>query len=206
MRHTVGILFSVMAGLLTASIFAAEEAQPPQGQIGRAERAGQDELFRQQANLAAAEAARIGRGFRVAPVRLDLRGKDPLLVGLGSYLVNTAGGCNDCHTNPPFAPGGDPFAGEPKQVNTTNYLAGGVAFGPFTSRNLTPDATNGLPAGLTYDQFRETIRTGRDLKQLHPEIPLLQVMPWPVYQTMTERDLRAIYEYLRAIPHAEPGS
>ena len=25
-------------------------------------------------------------------------------------------------------------------------------------------------------------------------------MPWPVYQAMTDRDLRAIYEYLLAIP------
>jgi hypothetical protein len=25
-------------------------------------------------------------------------------------------------------------------------------------------------------------------------------MPWPVYQSMTEHELRAIYEYLRAIP------
>jgi hypothetical protein len=30
------------------------------------------------------------------------------------------------------------------------------------------------------------------------------VMPWPVYQSMTDHDLRAIYEYLKAIPHAEP--
>jgi hypothetical protein len=28
----------------------------------------------------------------------------------------------------------------------------------------------------------------------------LQVMPWPVYGKMSDRDLRAIYEYLRAIP------
>jgi hypothetical protein len=34
---------------------------------------------------------------------------------------------------------------------------------------------------------------------------LLQVMPWPVLHHMSERDLRSIYEYLRAIPHAEAG-
>ena len=33
---------------------------------------------------------------------------------------------------------------------------------------------------------------------------LLQVMPWPVTSDMTDRDLRAIYEYLRSIPHASP--
>jgi hypothetical protein len=29
---------------------------------------------------------------------------------------------------------------------------------------------------------------------------LLQVMPWPDFQDMTEHDMRAIYEYLSAIP------
>lgn len=29
---------------------------------------------------------------------------------------------------------------------------------------------------------------------------LLQIMPWPIYHHMTDHDLRAIYEYLRAIP------
>jgi hypothetical protein len=30
-------------------------------------------------------------------------------------------------------------------------------------------------------------------------------MPWPFYAKMTDIDLRAIYEYLRAIPSAEPA-
>jgi hypothetical protein len=29
-------------------------------------------------------------------------------------------------------------------------------------------------------------------------------MPWPTYQKMTEHDLKAIYEYLKAIP-CNPG-
>jgi hypothetical protein len=29
---------------------------------------------------------------------------------------------------------------------------------------------------------------------------LLQVMPWPTFQNMTDHDLRAIYEYLSSIP------
>jgi len=28
----------------------------------------------------------------------------------------------------------------------------------------------------------------------------LQIMPWPAYQSLTDHDLRAIYEYLSAIP------
>ena len=94
--------------------------------------------------------------------------------------------------------------GQPKVVNAAHYLAGGQHFGPFVSRNLTPE--NGLPAGLTYAQFQQVMRTGIDLDHLHPQFgPLLQVMPWPTYQTMTDHDLQAIYEYLSTIPSATPG-
>jgi hypothetical protein len=146
------------------------------------------------------DAERIIRGFQIAPVHLNLRGRDRAAVGLGSYIVNAQGGCNDCHTNPPFAPGGDPYKGEPKKFNADRYLAGGTAFGPFISRNITPDAAHGLPAGLTFAEFKTVMRTGHD-----PDEPgeLLQVMPWPVYQSMTNGDLWAIYEYLRAIPHID---
>ena len=196
------VMALAMSGVLTTAMFATQS--PPDETA--AERPVAAELQRRQPGLSATEASRVARGFRIAPVRLDLRGKDPRLVGLGSYLVNT-GGCNDCHTSPSFAPGGDPFKGEPKRVNAEHYLAGGTAFGPFTSRNLTPDPQSGLPAGLTFLQFVQVMRTGTDVKQLHPEIsPRLQVMPWPVYQELTDFDLRAIYEFLRAIPHAEPGT
>jgi hypothetical protein len=145
------------------------------------------------------EESRIVRGFQIAPVPLNLKGHDRALVGLGSYIVNAQGGCNDCHTNPPYAPGGDPYQGQPKKINAANYLAGGQQFGPFTSDNITPDA-NGLPAGLTFAEFRTLLRTGHA-----PDEPdqILQVMPWPVYGDMTDRDLKAIYEYLSTIPHAE---
>jgi hypothetical protein len=145
--------------------------------------------------------SRIQKGFVIAPVLLDLEGKNRALVGLGSYIVNAQGGCNDCHTNPPYAAGGNPFEGQPKMINTVNYLAGGTPFGPgLFSANITPDE-NGLPAGLTREEFIELIRTGFD----EDEGEILQVMPWPVFQGMTDRDLSAIYEYLSSIPHAEPA-
>jgi hypothetical protein len=43
---------------------------------------------------------RIAQGFRLSPVPLNMKGRNPDLVGLGSYLVNAVGGCNDCHTCP----------------------------------------------------------------------------------------------------------
>jgi hypothetical protein len=146
-------------------------------------------------------ASTIQRGFDINPVPLDLKGKNRGLVGLGSYLVNT-GGCNDCHTNPSYLPGGDPFAGEPEQINVPCYLSGGNDFGIVRSRNLTPDA-QGLPSGLTLDEFIHIMRTGEDTTS--PGVPpfdngLLQVMPWPVFGKKTTRDLTAVYEYLKAIP------
>ena len=147
--------------------------------------------------------SRIQQGFDIAPVPLNLRGKNRALVGLGSYIVNAQGACNDCHTAPSHVVGGDPFKGEPEQINTAHYLAGGRSFGPeIVSPNLTPDA-EGNPGGLTREEFIQTIRTGRA-----PDNPdhILQVMPWFVYGKMTDRDLRAVYEYLRAIPPAEPGA
>jgi hypothetical protein len=145
--------------------------------------------------------SRIDRGFELAPVHLNLRHKNRALVGLGSYIVNAQGACNDCHTCPSFTPDHDPYTGGDGVPNAANYLAGGTAFGPFISRNITPD-DSGKPAGLTRDEFIRLMRTGHD-----PENPgaLLQVMPWPVYGRMLRGDLAAVYEYLSAIPHAEPG-
>jgi len=144
--------------------------------------------------------ARVRIGYEIAPVALDLRGKNRALVGLGSYIVNAVGGCNDCHTHPSFSPGHDPYMGEPEAINAEQYLTGGRVFGPFVSANLTPDE-NGHPAGLTFWEFKHVIRTGLDPDgPRDPLPPLLQVMPWPVYAKMSDQDLRAIYEYLRAIP------
>ena len=147
----------------------------------------------------AEDQSRIKQGYAINPVKLDLKGKNRALVGLGSYLVNT-GGCNDCHTNPSFAPGGNPYLGQPEQINTDGFLAGGQHFGPFVSANLTPDAL-GRPAGLTLDQFIATLRTGHN--PLDPSGTILQVMPWPAFGKKVDQDLKAIYEYLRAIPSIE---
>ncbi len=145
-----------------------------------------------------ADRNRIRVGRAIAPVPLDLAGasrekRERAL--LGSYLANVLGGCSDCHTAPPYAPGGDPFLGEPEQINTDGYLCGGQQFGPdLFSPDISPDA-NGLPAGLTLRQFIRLMRTGREANG-----DLLQVMPWPPFGKMTHGDLAAIYTYLTVIP------
>jgi hypothetical protein len=192
------------------------------------------------------DASRIRIGFKIAPVPLNLRGKNPAKVGLGSYLVNAVGDCNGCHTagGPPnfnYAAGGNPYFNQPKVVDPTVYLSGGMNFGPvgtptgpngyagpaMITRNLTPDK-NGLPeGGHTLAEFKQIMRKGTDLDHIHPTctaeqiaeinaggtpvcIPaspgntvdgdLLQVMPWPTFSNMNDRDIEAIYEYLSAIP------
>jgi hypothetical protein len=174
--------------------------------------------------------AKIRTGFEVAPVPLNLHGKRRELVGLGSYLVNVVADCNGCHTANPateYAEGGNPyFKGSPPQVvNQRTYLGGGRDFGPLVagltpnivSRNLTPDKTGRPAGGRTFEEFSYILRTGADLDHLHPNcsssittacfpafLPfngdLLQIMPWPAYQNMSVHELRAIYEYLAAIP------
>jgi len=156
--------------------------------------------------------SRIRQGFQISPVPLNFRRDRREQVGLGSYLVNAVGGCNDCHTCPSFAPGHNPYGppfgppgGGDGKINSRNYLAGGTVFNPpgVTSANLTPDRVSHLPEqGHTFAEFKHLIRTGHDPDENNR---ILQVMPWPVYRNMTDDDLRAIYEFLRAIPPAEPG-
>ena len=169
-------------------------------------------------------------GFEIAPVKLNLAGKDLALVGLGSYIVNGANDCNACHNsgtapNFEYLPGGNPYFKQRKIVNPATYLGGGQDFGPagpppspdIVSRNLTPDKTGRPEGGRTFAEFVQIIRHGKDFDHLHPNctatittncIPadtgidgdLLQLMPWPYYQSMTDHDLLAIYTYLSAIP------
>lgn len=170
--------------------------------------------------------AKVRIGFAIAPVPLDMKHKDRGLVGLGSYIVNAQASCNDCHGSGPktqYIFGGNPFFGQhPIKVNPAVYLGGGRDFGALipgsadiVSRNLTPDKT-GLPeGGHTYAEFHRIMRTGVDMDHLHPPctgapnancIPapfdgnLLQIMPWPNFRYLTDHELRAIYEYLKAVP------
>lgn len=97
------------------------------------------------------------------------------------------------------------------------------------SRNLTPDKI-GLAMGLaeghnTLQEFLQIMKTGADLDHMHPNcsatvttncfphgpgLPpfdgnLLQIMPWPNFRNLTDRQLTAIYVYLTAIPCLEGG-
>src|SRR5579872_2448794 len=125
---------------------------------------------------------KVKQGIAIAPVPLNMAGKDPNLVGYGSYLVNAVGDCNGCHSNGPqaeFATGGNPyFSQHPAVVNPATYLGGGRDFGAFPdphgpfphiiSRNLTPDSSGMPEGGNTLQQFVQIIRTGIDFDHVHP--------------------------------------
>jgi hypothetical protein len=158
---------------------------------------------------------RVRIGFDIAKEQGVTLNQDMPSQGLGSYLV-TSLGCNDCHTWPNYTPDGNPYNRQKEQVNITSYLAGGRLFslpppvGDICSRNITPAKGTDLPAGLTRQQFIYVIRTGCDPQDENFNDPqscgLLQVMPWPGFsKTLRQQEISAIYDYLSALPHRDPG-
>ncbi len=182
-------------------------------------------------------------GLRIAPSFINMEGKDPALVGLGSFIVNAQSDCNGCHGSDPateFSPPANPFwlgsRGQAK-INQATYLNGGQNFGPvgpgivkdttsplyagpglgpnIITRNLTPDHTGNPEGGVDLERFILIMRTGHDFDQLHLNCStavtdncylapvngaLLQVMPWPAFRHMTNRQLTAIWIYLSTVP------
>lgn len=137
-------------------------------------------------------------------------------IARGKYLVNAIG-CSDCHTPLKMGPAGP-------ERDHSRYLSGhpetakpgapppvpppwimvmdatGTAFaGPWGisfAANLTPDVNTGL--GLwTEEMFIRALREGKHWGQSRPIMP---PMPWEMYRTMTDEDLKAIFAYLRTIP------
>jgi hypothetical protein len=95
------------------------------------------------------------------------------------------------------------------------------------ARNLTPNRWGVPEGGMSLSEFKDIMRHGMDFDHIHPTctsdqiieindgllpvcIPtspgntpdgdLLQVMPWPTFSHMTDKDIEAVYAYLSAIP------
>src|SRR4051812_11089427 len=83
--------------------------------------------------------SKIQHGLAIAPVPLNLTGKNRALVGIGSYIVNAVANCNGCHSAGPsteFTSNGSPYLLPPiysgkTQVRPETYLGGGDNFGQF---------------------------------------------------------------------------
>lgn len=138
-------------------------------------------------------------------------------VARGKYLVDSAGGCNDCHTPMKMgANGPEPdmaryLAGHPEGLavgrapqladgwlyagNVTNTAFAGP-WGVSYAANLTSDEETGIGA-WTEEVFLASIRSG---KHLGVGRPILPPMPWPTYGRMTDEDLKAVFAYLKTVP------
>jgi len=171
------------------------------------------------------EAVQVAIGLRIAPSFINMEGKDPNLVGLGSFIVNAQADCNGCHGSDPaneYLPMNNPFFRKPNnhpvKFNQATYLNGGQNFGP-AGPGIVQDVTSplyGLPeGGRDLETFMKIIRTGHDFDQLHPNCggnvtdncysapvdgSLLQVMPWPKFRNMTDHQIEAIWTYLSTVP------
>jgi len=108
----------------------------------------------------------------------------------GEYLVRSVAGCAGCHT--PIDDKGVPLPG-------LAFAGGAVFHDPgqngkdVFSANITRD-----PSGIEhYDEalFLETIRSGQTRGRT-----LNYIMPFEVFKTMTDGDLKDVWAYIRAQP------
>lgn len=108
----------------------------------------------------------------------------------GRYLVETIGGCGNCHT--PKGPDGQDLPGR-------NLAGGQVLDEPNLFRavapNITPDAETGI-GRWTDAQLARAIREG-----IRPDGRVLgPPMPFEFYRGISDADLAAMVAYLRTVP------
>jgi mono/diheme cytochrome c family protein len=112
----------------------------------------------------------------------------------GKYLF-TAAACHDCHT--PFEKG---------KYDETKFMSGGRSFqlatGTVYSANITPDEETGI-GFWGRDAFINQFKQYRDSATAHRKLQpgdMQTIMPWTAYAGMTDKDLAAIYTYLKTVP------
>jgi mono/diheme cytochrome c family protein len=127
------------------------------------------------------------------------KAQDPALLEQGRYLVELIG-CPVCHTD-------GAIIGEP---DLDYWLAGsniGIAYsnpmkydnpGVVFASNLTPDPKTGI-GRWSDDQIVQAIRDGLGRHGRG----LVQVMPWLIYESISDADMRAIVAYLRSLTPIE---
>jgi mono/diheme cytochrome c family protein len=134
----------------------------------------------------AATAATTALAADAAPAG-SARSADAKAIEHGRYLVQIAG-CNDCHTAG-YAPAGG-------KVPEQEWLKGDALGwrGPWGTTY--PANLRRFMQGVTEDQWLKYART----TELRPP------MPWFGLRVMTDRDLRAIYRYVRSLgPAGDPA-
>src|SRR5262245_28509624 len=144
------------------------------------------------------------------------------LVAHGRYLSWIAG-CHDCHTPKLMGPGGLPvpdttrlLSGHPGNAPYPNWspddlqhrnaialtnpmlTAWAGPWGVSFAINLTPDSATGI-AEWTEATFIQALRTGKHQGQPNGR-DILPPMPWQDLQHASDRDLKALWAYLRTLP------
>lgn len=115
-------------------------------------------------------------------------------VKYGEYLVTIAH-CGECHHTK--SPEGMPIPGMMFAGGNTESLI------PFqvTSANITADSATGIGEWSEL-MFIAKFRTNAATENLQSKPGKFNtIMPWSFYGTMTDSDLKAIYAYLRTVPH-----
>jgi hypothetical protein len=147
------------------------------------------------------------RGLAIQPLAdpaglTSLSDDDKALYARGSYLVNSAGDCNGCHTNPARDRA-------TAKITTANYLTGGQRFvvppglnaAQHYTRTMTANllgATYGAISKLSYDQFKAIMATGM---VTHGSVT--RNLGFPMSNTAAglknavEDDLKGIFTYLK---------
>ena len=135
--------------------------------------------------------------FRTIPTDANppVRPDSSDVIGTGKYLARIAG-CFFCHS--PVEQGvpipGQEFAGG-HEYNMEEY-------GIVRTSNLTPDKETGI-GNWTKEAFVARFKAYADSSFEHRKITpgkdMQTVMPWTLLAGMTEKDLGAIYEYLRTV-------
>jgi len=138
------------------------------------------------------------------------------MVKRGKHLVDTHD-CHGCHTPMKMGPKGPELdlsralSGHPETmvmpppprmngpwnwVGAATVTAFGGPWGVSYAINLTPDPETGIGKWKESD-FVQAIKTG---KHLGVGRPIMPPMPWEAYRHLPDRDLKAIFAYLRSIP------
>jgi len=120
----------------------------------------------------------------------DLKDK----IAYGKYLVN-AGACMECHTQV-----------EKGQIIKGKEYSGGRLFAlpdgkTTSSANLTPDKETGI-GNWTEEMFIDIFHSRSDSTILNTKLKPSDyntIMPWTMYGSMKEEDLKAIFAYLKTL-------
>ena len=121
----------------------------------------------------------------------------PARLARGRYLVETVGGCFDCHTVHQYVNG--------QWVAKKDMKGAGQVFPPgflpvppgseVVAPNITPDRATGV-GSWTDRELEEAIRHG----VAKGGRPLFNLMPYGEYRVLTDEDVKSIIVYLRTLP------